>query len=376
MSDDIEDDEVEGQDDPSELIGRASDGPASKEDDAAPEASGKGKAPADSKDTGDETPVVKEETTTDQPEWVSIRDIARQRGQFDPATWSDDEAAANEIVDGYRRYREIEPDFELYRRMQPQFQAWLAGQQSPNQPPAPAPQEAPKWYVPPEFNQAWLNDLELDDNGNIRAKKGTQVSPDRINKVANYIQWTKEAQRRFFENPQAAISEIVESQIEERSSRIASEQVAELRAHHEAQSFVNQHANWLFRTNEKGQRVKDPISGRDVLTPEGQLFGQYFEQAERRGLKSMADMTDYALAMLERHLLRSHYDGQNPAKEPVKGKTAVKEALSKASRSPKRAASQANPREPGKSGQNPKASLAQQLMADLQEAGIGADDID
>lgn len=347
-------------------------------------------APVDTEDDSPETPerasdaaeesaggkevTTEEEAPAEQPEFVSIRDVAKQRAQFDPATWADDETAAAEIVDGYKRYREIEPDYELYRRMKPQFDAFLAGgltpQKQESQP------EQPKWYTPPEFHESWLNDVELDEKGNLRPKEGRQVSPDRLAKVANYIQWRREVNERFLSNPQAAIQEMVAGQVEETARKLASEQVQEVRLQHEAQQFVDRHSQWLFRHNEQGERISDPITRKPVLTPEGQLFSQYFAQAEQMGLRTMADMQNYALAMLERHLLRQQTAQGVQGKPPATGKQAVKEALQKASRSPKRAASQANAREPGKMAQNPKADLGTQLLAAFKEAGIGDDDLD
>ena len=322
---------------------------------------------------GKEIPTA-EETQEEQPEFVSIRDVAKKQAGFDPATWADDEAAANEIVNGYKQFREIEPDYELYRRMSPQFNAWLQQQQAP--PPAQTQAEKKKWYQAPEFDQSWLNDLELDENQNLRPKAGRQVSPDRLNAVANYIQWRREVQEKLASNPQEAIKEIVSGHIEEAARKIAAEQVSELRHQNEAQQFVDRHASWLFRHNEHGQRVNDPISRKPVLTQEGQLFSQYFAQAEQLGLKTMSDMQDYALGMLERDILRSRH-GQAAGQPAVPtGKKAVKEALTTASRSPKRAASQANPNEPGKMGQNQKADLGTQLLSALKEAGIKDDDLD
>jgi len=295
--------------------------------------------------------------------------------------WKDDETAANEIVDGYRQFRQIEPDYELYRRLSPQFQAWLQSQGQPQPQPQPT-AEAPKWYSPPEFKDEWLQDLEFDEKGNIRPKEGRHISPDRINKVANYIQWRRDFRERFERNPQEAVRELVAGQFAEEARKATTEQIETLRLQNEAQKFVDSHASWLFRHNEQGHAVMDPVTRNRVLTPEGQMFAHYFNEAESRGLKSMSDLTDYALNMTKLHMLQAKYQAEQQGNAGAKGKPAavgkraVAEALQRASKEPKRAASQANPKEPGRMAQNPKADLQTQLMAAFKDSGITDDQLD
>ncbi len=315
----------------------------------------------------------------EQPEWHSIRDVAKQRAGYDPALWKDDEHAASEIVDGYRKFREIEPDYTLYQRLSPQFQAWLQNQGQPA--PQQAQPEQPKWYKPPEFQEAWIQDLELDEKGNVRPKEGRQVSPDRLNKVTNYLQWIRETRSRFERDPQSAINEMVTDRVQEIVESKVNERVETLRLQQQAQSFADKHAQWLFRHDGGGNRVFDPHTNKPVLTDEGRMFAHYFSQGESRGLKTMDDLTDYALAMTERHLLRNRYSGDEtegekkkaPAKQPT---TDVTDALKRAGKSPKRSASTANPNEIDRQAQNPKADLASQLRAAFKENGITDKDLD
>lgn len=389
-----------GSDDPSDAIGQAAEAIDTSADDSAGdrvkttragdsdagdrESQHSGRKPVsgasgDGEETPAETPTEKP-AAAEEPEWTSIRDIAKARAGFDPATWQDDETAATEIVDGYRRFRELEPDYELYRRLNPQFQAWLQSQGQPA--PAQNPSQQPKWYQPPEFQESWIQDLELDEKGNVRPKEGRQVSPDRINKVTNYLQWIRETRSRFERDPQAAINEMVADKVQEIVEQRVTEKVEHLRLQQQAQSFADKHAEWLFRHNEQtGQRVVDPITRKPVLTEEGQLFAHYFSQGESRGLKTMDDLTDYALAMVERHLLRNRFSGEGaPAgKQQQKAKpptTDVTDALKRASKSPKRNASGANPNEIDRQAQNPKADLRSQMLAAFKENGITDKDID
>ena len=333
--------------------------PAEQAGQAAEPAGGEGAAPAVS--------------DADEPEFVSIRDVAKERG-FDPATWDDDEAAANQLADDALAYRRMQadPNYELFQRMGPQFQAWL--QNPAAQAPAASPPSKPesKWYTPPEFDQRWLADLEVDEQGNLKPKAGRTVSPERIGKVAQYIQWREEVQRKFLDNPQAAVEEMVAGQVAETARKLATEQMQDLSLRQQAGSFVERNAQWLFRHNDAGQRLVDPITRQPVLTREGQLFRHYLDEASKLGITELGALQDYALRMVERELMHQQLtSGSKAPAEPAP----VKQAIERASKSPKRSAARAQVNTPNRTGPSPKAALGEQLLTALREAGIKDDDI-
>ncbi len=79
-----------------------------------------------------------------------------------------------------------------------------------------------------------------------------------------------------------------------------------------AQDFIQKHSNWLFQHDSQGNVLCDRATGKRLLTPYGQRFLDYLNEAERIGIKGLDEQANYALRMVRSEYLGQGRGGQAP----------------------------------------------------------------
>ncbi len=193
-----------------------------------------------------------------------------------------------------RRYVEHQGDFEEFlKQKQAQQQAEQAKLQKP------------KWEVP-EFDPEWMNAVKIDENsGRYVAKDwGNPVIADKVNK---YLTWKQQAADRLIREPDKLFQELNGDWINERVQNLLDERFAQVTAKQQAEAFIQQNLQTFYELGPDGQPLPDPRNpGQGKLTPYGQAFAHYANQAHGLGLTDPNVIQQYAMAMLERDVLQQY----------------------------------------------------------------------
>ncbi len=205
--------------------------------------------------------------------WQGVRDYAKSRGVELP--YADDGAALEALLTAHRNAGRRDYYADLGQRLAPQapqIQQYLAEQtRAAAAPPAP-----PAWQ-PPEFNKAWVAQVELDEaTGQLRSKAG--YDPGIAEKVTAYKNWRDE----FLDDPAKVVGPLVEA----RARDLIRQEFAQHQQQATASQIIQSHAQWMY--------VADS-AGRPQLTPEGAVYASTVQQfapmvADPRQLDAIATM--------------------------------------------------------------------------------------
>lgn len=232
---------------------------------------------------------------------------------------------------GYESVRHLLPHVQSYLAEAQKYNEWK--QQQSKAAPAPAAKSSndPYWkesWQPPEYNQAWLQQITRDEKGNIVPVPG--APPDVVMKIQQYEQFRRDQAEKLLSNPFEFMAPM-QKHLEERARAIAQEVIQQTMGNNQARqnalSFVEQNANWLFEIDPASKAPKqkqeiDPTTGQwrttEVLSPWGERMARYADgvrkQQEARGYFDQAEVQNLAYAQVQRDystwLLQSVASGQ------------------------------------------------------------------
>lgn len=300
-----------------------------------------------------------------QAQWEGIRDAAKRLGHDLP--FQDDGAALNALVNAWGQGQQRNAYADLGMQMAPharQFQEWLASQQ-PAQQPA---QEGP--WSPPKFDERYWSVVEQDpETGRVRSKAG--YSPVFGEQAQAYLDYVQESQRQMQTNPVEWVQRMAGGYIQEQIQKGIQQSLGGYQTKVQAESLVQQNANWIFQVDHQGNRVINPQTGRPALSPAGASYARHADYAAKQlGIMDVKGQDRYARDQLELEIYRQQ-QRQAQAPPPVQPGGPMAGAI----RTPNFNAANVtqNPAAPPAEPMyqpNPNNSFEAMIKADMAQAGI------
>jgi hypothetical protein len=226
----------------------------------------------------------------------SIREAAQFYG-LDLSQYQDDAQAFAALVQQAQQARQRNYYAELGQQLAPhheQIQAYLRQQQAQGRPPA----ERPHWQAP-DFDERWLALVDKDPTtGTFIAKPGVNPAyADQVNAYAEHVdRWSNDLVR----NPEEALGGLIR--------KVAGELLeSRFGAHYaqsQAQSIIASNQDWLYATDERGQRLVGQ-DGRFLPTPLGARYYTHLQVLQRSGVRDAATLD----ALAKRLLAADHASG-------------------------------------------------------------------
>lgn len=248
----------------------------------------------------------------------SVRDVVAGYG-VDVGQFADDAQALQALAYGYRGYQSARPHIELSSRWLPyasEIETFLRGRQQQAQPPGRPP--APPWHGLPEFNPMWRHQITRGEQGEYVPIPGSGATLETVRKFQEYAQARRDFEDRFYTDPITALKPGLEEFVQPLVQQAIHASLQQMQEHQHARSFVQQHADWLYARDAQGRELADPITGGKVLTPFGQKFGGYLQEAHSLGVQGAVNQQKYAQALLERDLaLMGAWQGVQPQGAPA-----------------------------------------------------------
>jgi hypothetical protein len=298
----------------------------------------------------------------------SLRDAAKQYG-LDLSQYPDDFAALQALagqVQQAKQLQQLAQYGQLYVQHAEAFQRWQAEQAAAAQKPV----EKPKFWNPPEWKPEWSNLLTKDDKGNVVPVPGAPA--DILQKFNAHEQYKRDFANRLLSNPEEALGQLIEDRAQAVAEKLVGAQLGGYQDRVWADNFVAQNSSWLHVRDQAGNIQRDPITGAQLLTPEGQRYRDYVVQAERAGVKDIRQMDVIARAMLERDIALAQLDRAKAGAANDAAKNNLIQTQNRAQHAPNSGGSEnGGSPNPGQSvEQNQKLSLADRLRRDLLANGI------
>ena len=254
-------------------------------------------------------------TATPEVEWKGVRDYLPELGIANDQ-FADDEAAIRHLAEQARQYQQIQPYWNQVAPNYSKYQEWLAQQQQAQQQPAqPAqPAKKPYWEPLPELDQAALRMVAHDPaTGQIVVKPEYRgvVAPDLPQKVQAYLQAKQDRESKLLNDPVGAIWGGVEERLqgifEQREKQLAERMYQDM----QARQYLRDNASTLFQFDANGRPLTDPQTGQHAMTPYGQAFSHYLDEATQLGIAQPMARERYA-----RQMAQSYLALQQPAQAP------------------------------------------------------------
>ena len=263
--------------------------------DAAPEAE-----PVDVTPELEATPTAEspaEQATPDAASpWNSLKQLPAFAGRPDEEIASSVHQALQReqaLQHQLRQYQSILPVASDYLSNREMFERWKAGQQAPQQAPAPPPNaEENGWWNPPKVRDAYRQYLVKDETG--REIIAPEAPLDARHALAEYQAYRAEFAKKFLDNPEETLAPMVAKVAEQRAKDLISQQLARRDEEHFVTQIEQQNAEWL--RDENGNVSREAV-----------LAQKYVEDAKRHGIQGAQPRWEYARAMVERELLLNFY---------------------------------------------------------------------
>lgn len=298
-------------------------------------------------------------------QWTSARDYARSLG-IDPAGAEDDAAFLRNIFSQAQR---AEANQQQLQFLAQQNAALLRAQQGQPQPGAAAPAQSakPKHWNPPEWNPSWEGLISRDEKGNLGVVAG--ADPSILSKYMAYQQYRREFADRLVSDPMATLAPFIDERAEQRAQALVNQHLQGYRDQVFSDNYVSENSSWLHARDANNNLLMNPVSNKPQLSPAGQRFYQYVQQAEQIGIRDVRNQAEYARTSLQRDVLISQ---QNAATGVNQGQNANQALIQAANRNPNMSGSLAPAATPTAPmpPQNPGLSLREQLAQAMASQGF------
>lgn len=325
-------------------------------------------------DVQSEAPVSAEAPVTEsQPEassggfatpWEAFKALPEYSGADDLAIAQDLYRSRQGYIESQRQlqqYQQIVPYAQEYLKNQQAFAEWQKAQAEAAKP---KPQEAPKWWSPPQVKDTWKSYIVRDP------QTGKEIiSPDAPyeaqNALREYQAYTADFARKLVTDPENTLKPFVEQVAMQKAQELVQQQLGQYQTTNYVQDLERQNSDWLY--DQQGN-----------VTPEGRAIQGYITQAAEIGINDPKARWQYATGMLQRDLLNLRYQQMQsapPAAAPAPAPAAppadpVAESnmqflRERATRTPNRSAGTTEPRAP-----RARTSFEERLKSQLVSDGV------
>ena len=230
-------------------------------------------------------------------DWVGIRDCARQSG-IDLSHYGDDSQAIQALFQAYRQYPQLQHlaryGQEYLSNQELYDQARAGGGSVPR--PAPPPSETKGWWNPPisyDDAQRLMTQWFERDSQTGQPRPRLDAPPSVVQKLNDYAAYVQDWETKLRHNPAEAFRHAVKEEAE----KVLVEKLTQNRAAESAVDVIKRHQNWMF--------YQDPNSGAPVYgqyTPMGMAFWNHVKSLDQAGIKDVASLEYFALALLQRDM--------------------------------------------------------------------------
>ena len=242
---------------------------------------------------------------------ASLRAYAKSQG-LSLDHYQDDGAALDHLLQTFRTYQQVAPQLQYYQSLLPQFQQW---QQQQAQAQQPKPAEKKPWFEAPQYDPSWKALVQRDPTtGEFKAAPG--APPDIVQKYLSAQQHAAGFLEKFAFDPTGTIKPGIEELVKPLVESAIKEQLGSYREQQQAAQIVGQNAKWIYQCDQAGNPVTDPFTGQKMLSPWGQKFAQYSNEAMQHGMQSVSAMNEYALMKVQNELLQQQLSQMQPAQTP------------------------------------------------------------
>jgi hypothetical protein len=305
---------------------------------------------ADTPVQGDAQPSAQSSTGSDfGTPYEAFRHLPDFQGQ-------DDLTIAQNLYKAYSGYGETQRQLQQYQSLIPhtteymrnaaEYEKWKAAQAEAAKP---KPQEAPKWWNPPQVKDTWRSFIVRDP------QTGKEViAPDAPfeaqQALREYQSYTADFARKLVTDPENTLKPFVEQVAIQKAQEMVQNHLNQYKTQNYVSDLERQNADWLYDQN--GQPTR-----------EGQAISQYIAQAQELGIQTPEARWKYATGMLQRDLLNMRYQqmqshmAQGPAGVPAPAPAPAAPAdpvaqqnmqflRDRATRTPNRSAGTTEPRAP------------------------------
>jgi hypothetical protein len=251
-----------------------------------------------------------------------IRDALTARG-YDVSGFPDDESMINAfgetlpMVEQMPMIMQNAREGMRYREHQTEFEEYMAqrGQQVP-----PAAPQKKSWEAPP-LDPAWASHVRFDQESGRYVGRDMLSSPVAVEGMNRRADWQRENNQKFWDNPYDFVYQGLEEKLSAREEELLKkweQRQEQQRVRGETEAWLRQNMGNFYALDQGGNPLVDPRTGLAVMTPTGQAFQGYAQQARQIGISHPLHVRDYALAMTQRDLALS---AQQPA--PAGGSPAM-----------------------------------------------------
>jgi hypothetical protein len=249
-------------------------------------------APETSAPVAESQPVASQGSGFGTP-WEAFKHLPEYNGADDLSIAQDLYRAKQGYLESQRQlqqYQQIVPYAQEYLKNQQAFAAWQKAQAEASQP---KPQEAPKWWNPPQVKDTWRSYIIRDP------QTGKEViAPDAPfeaqQALREYQAYTADFARKFVTDPESTLKPFVEQVAMQKAQELVQQQLGQYQAKNFVSDLERQNADWLY--DQQGN-----------VSREGQAIQAYIQQASEIGISSPEARWKYATGMLQRDLLQLRY---------------------------------------------------------------------
>lgn len=242
-------------------------------------------------------PTLPDQTAQAQAQAQSVRDALAGYGLDLRNQFQNDHAALQHLAGQAQQLQQFSPLIpyaQEYAQHAAEFRQWQQEQARLKQQQS---QQQQSWWKAPEYDPRWQTQLYRDpQSGELRVLPGND--PAILSKYNAWVNHQQNFLNEFSLDPMKAIQPGIEQIIQQQAAQIFQQQMRQQQEHNYAQQFFAQNSEWLYNKDATGNIQRDHL-GRPALSPLGQRFAGYVQEAEGMGINDSAGQQKYAMAMMK-----------------------------------------------------------------------------
>ncbi len=298
-------------------------------------------------------------TTPAAPAYESARDFASKALGYKADAYNDDESFLRAVLTGEQTLRR-----QLAEAQQlVQYGHLYLRQQQPKPVAADKPDPLAR-YKAPEFNPAWLTQVEKDASGNLSLRPG--ADPSILPKLHAYQNHQAEVAQQMTRDPHAYLKDMIEHVASEKAQSLFQEQFAKIQGDQYVNTFLKDNSSWLLQQDSQGRIVQNPATGQAMLTPAGGRFLHYMQEAEQLGITNPAAQERYATNGLKAELYAPAAQASTAVAQGDAQKAALLQTMNRGNKSGSMLPAESG----GPAVQNENLSLGQRLLRVFDAHGV------
>jgi hypothetical protein len=193
------------------------------------------------------------------------------------------------------------------------------------------PQQSMDPWSPPDYDEKWTDLLTVDPDTGKYIPSSEHVNPSVAMRANEYRDWMRGKGKEFWQNPYDFMKPGLETWVRDMIDEQVGTALDQTATDGNVNSFLQANARRFYITDMNGMPLSDPVTGSEMLTPQGEMLKVHAEAGRNMGLHDPNAIQEYALNMLERDLYaqqanQQQYAQQQPQQQPQQQQTFLQEA--------------------------------------------------